>query len=126
MNMETRMPASASAATMGFRRLCWPMQSMPPSVVRSSRFSGTMQAAWGLCLQRDGQHLVGGGHFQIERNVQLARQARDIVVADMAAVFAQMGGDAVGAGRLRQHARRAPDRDCRRRARCARWRRDRC
>ena len=50
MNIETRMPASASAATMGFRRANWPTTSMPPSVVRSSRFSGTMQAACGRAL----------------------------------------------------------------------------
>ncbi len=47
MNSETRMPASPSAATIGCRRLCWPAASMPPSVVRSSRRSGTMQAACG-------------------------------------------------------------------------------
>ena len=58
-------------------RLCWPAASMPPSVVRSSRFSGTMQAACGLCLQRDGQHLVGRRHFQIERRSSArARAAR--------------------------------------------------
>ena len=34
-------------------------------------------------LERDGQHLVGGGHFQIERNAQVALERGDIRVARM-------------------------------------------
>ena len=48
--------------------------------------------------ERDREHLVGRRHFEIERLGDLGLQARDIVVADMAAVLPQMGGDAVGAG----------------------------
>ena len=43
-------------------------------------------------------HLLGRRHFEIERLVDLRLQPRDVVVADMAAVLAQMRGDAVGAG----------------------------
>ena len=53
-------------------------------------------------LERDGDHLVGRRHFEIERLVDLGLQPRDVVVADMAAVLAQMRGDAVGAGRDRE------------------------
>ena len=102
MNMETRMPAAASALTMGFSRVSWPTHV-------DAAFGGALLAllrhdAGGMrpVLERDGQHLVGRRHFQIERNVQLARQPRDVVVGDMAAILAQMRGDAVGAGRLRQ------------------------
>ncbi len=48
-----------------------------------------------LGLERDGDHLVGRRHFEIERLVDFRLQPRDVVVADVAAVFAQMRGDAV-------------------------------
>ena len=53
-------------------------------------------------LERDGEHFLGRRHFEIERLVDLGLQPRDVVVADMAAVLAQMRGDAVGAGRDRE------------------------
>jgi hypothetical protein len=59
-----------------------------------------------LVPERDLEHRFGRRHFEIERHRQLARQARDVVVGDVAAVLAQMGGDAVGAG-LGGHARGA-------------------
>ena len=46
-------------------------------------------------LQRDREHLVGRGHLQVERHGQAGRQPRDIVVGDVAAILAQMRGDAV-------------------------------
>jgi hypothetical protein len=74
--------------------------------------------------QRDGEHLVGRRHLEVERDGQLG-QPLDIVVADMAPVLAQMRGDAVGArlGRDQRGAHRigiAP------RAHCGRSRHDRC
>ena len=51
-----------------------------------------------LMPERDAQHLVAGRHFQIERRVHLPAQADDIVVGDVAAILAQVRGDAVGAG----------------------------
>ncbi len=47
--------------------------------------------------QRDGEHLVGRRHLQIERAGQLALEARDVIVGDVAAVLAQVRRDAVGA-----------------------------
>ena len=47
--------------------------------------------------QRDRQHLVGRRHLQVERDRQRRRQPRDVVVGDVAAVLAQVRGDAVGA-----------------------------
>ena len=99
MNSETRMPASPELARSTARSVSrCPAASSPPSVVRSSRRSGTMQAACGLMPERDVEHLAGRRHLEIERLVDVGLQPRNVVVADMAAVLAQMGGDAVGAG----------------------------
>ena len=49
-------------------------------------------------LERDRHHLVGRRHLEIERLGDLGLEPRDVVIADVAAVFAQMRGDAVGAG----------------------------
>ena len=57
-------------------------------------------------LQGDRQHLFRRRHLQIERDVQFRPQPFDVVIGDVAAVFAQMRGDAVGAG-LRRQDRRA-------------------
>ncbi len=48
--------------------------------------------------QGDRQHLVGRGHFEVERDGQLGGQAGDVVVGDVAPVLAEMRGNAVGAG----------------------------
>ena len=56
----------------------------------------------GTVAQGDGLHLGRRGHFQVQGDVQPVGQARDVGVRDMAAVFPQMGGDAVGTGLLRQ------------------------
>ncbi len=54
MNSDTRMPAAAQSARRPARACsCWPATSSPPSVVRSSRRSGTRQAACGRGLERD-------------------------------------------------------------------------
>ena len=52
--------------------------------------------------QRDREHLVGGGHLEVERPGQLALEAGDVGIGDVAAILAQVRGDAVGAGRDRQ------------------------
>ncbi len=49
-------------------------------------------------LDRDRDHLVGGRHFEVERLADLRLEARDVVVADVPPILAQMRGDAVGAG----------------------------
>src|SRR5947209_5792918 len=46
-------------------------------------------------LQRDIDHLAGRRHFEIERLGELRLQARDIVVANMTAIFAQMRRDTI-------------------------------
>jgi hypothetical protein len=66
--------------------------------VRSARRSGTRQAACGRRPHRDVGHLRRCRHFEIERLVDLGLEPRDVVVADVAAILAQMRGDAVGAG----------------------------
>jgi hypothetical protein len=53
----------------------------------------------GLGEQRDGGHLRGCRHLEIERLGDLGLEAGDVVVADMAAILAQMRRDAVGPGR---------------------------
>lgn len=46
---------------------------------------------------RDFQHLVRRRHFEIERPRQLVLETRDVGIRDVAAIFAQVRGDAVGA-----------------------------
>ena len=52
--------------------------------------------------ERYGEHLVGGGHLEVERPRQLALEPGDVFIGNVAAVLAQMRGDAVGAGLHRQ------------------------
>ena len=102
MNSDTRMPASLSLATTGVKLIVLAGGIEPA-------FGGALGALlrhqadrMRLGLERDGDHLGGRRHFEIERLVDLGLQPRDVVVADMAAVLAQMRGDAVGAGRDRE------------------------
>ncbi len=98
MNSDTRMPAPRSLRDAG---------------ASCSRCAGDVEAAFGGALlaplrhqaggmrprlDRDRDHLVGRRHFEVERLGDLGLQARDVVVADMPAILAQMRGDAVGAG----------------------------
>ena len=46
-----------------------PPRPARPSVVRSSRFSGTMQAACGLWRKRNRKHFAGGCHFEVQGQV---------------------------------------------------------
>ena len=50
-------------------------------------------------LDRDRHHLVGRRHLEIQRFLDLGLEPRDVVVADVAAILAQMRGDAIRAGR---------------------------
>jgi hypothetical protein len=104
MKQETRMPASARRRTTGAMVLWPPATSSPPSVVRSSRRSGTRQAA---CGRWAGRWPPSRGHRHLEVERPAARGGRwrrgvDVGVGDVPAVFAQVGGDAVGAGGQRQ------------------------
>jgi hypothetical protein len=51
-----------------------------------------------LVAQRNRQHLLRRSHLQIERQVDLAAQPIYVVVRDMPAILAQMGGDAIDTG----------------------------
>ena len=58
------MPAAARSAAIGASVANWPAASRPPSVVRSSRFSGTMHAACGRW--RSAIATVGASQSQID------------------------------------------------------------
>ena len=48
----------------------------------------------------DGEHFVGAGHLEIEDGRHRCGESLDVVVLNVAAIFAQVRGDAVGAGAL--------------------------
>jgi len=66
-------------------------------VVRSVRFSGHQAAGVRPQAQRDVEQLFGRRHFEIERLGNRRLEAEHVVVADVAAILAQVRGDAVGA-----------------------------
>ena len=45
----------------------------------------------------DAHHFLGRRHFEIERLGEFSPQPRDVVIADVASIFAQMRRDSVGA-----------------------------
>ena len=47
-------------------------------------------------------HLIRSGAFEIQRDAKARFQCGDVAVADMAAVFTQVGGDAIRTGRFSQ------------------------
>ena len=75
-------------------------------MVRSSRRSGTMQAACGLWASAMVEHFLGRRHLEVQRQIDLGHQPVDVGVRDMAPVLAQMRGDPVGS-RLGGDMRRA-------------------
>ena len=113
MNSETRMPASRRRRTTGREALWPPTTSRPPSVVTSSRRSGTRQAAWGRW--RSAMATISAvtaiSKFSGRRGLRTsAVRASMSASRDVAAILAQVGGDAVGAGARWPSRRRAPDR----------------
>ena len=75
-------------------------------------FFGDKADRVGFQTQHDRGHLIGRGAFEVQGNADACLQRLHIGVADVAAVFAQMGGDAVsargfgqqgGAQRVRPH-----------------------
>ena len=89
-------------------RASWPAMSSPPSVVTSCRPSGTSIAISGFSAQAIADHLVGGRHLEVELDVRELAQPPHVLVLDVAAVLAQVHGDAVGAAQVRLD--RRPDR----------------
>ena len=98
MNSETWMPARLSSATNGVSVPTWlgdveaafGGELLPPL--------GHEAAGMRARVKRDRQHLRRHRHFEIERRELGGGEPSDVVVADMAAVLAQMRGDVVGAG----------------------------
>ena len=119
-------PASRSGAMKWARRFSSRATSRPPSVVRSSRRSGTRQTACGRWRSAIACISSVAAISRLSGSVSSAISAVDVGVGDVAAVLAQVRGDAVGAGRLGELARRGPGRDTGRRGRSARSRRGRC
>ena len=98
MNSDTRMPASLSLAMNGCRRVVLAGDVEPA-------FGGQLLAPlrhqahrMRFGRERNPQHVVGRRHLEIQRLGDFGLQPRHVLVADVAAVFAQMRGDAVGAG----------------------------
>ena len=101
MNSDTRIPLPRARLTPGASASRWPATSSPPSVVRSSRRSGTRQAACGRCASAIATISSVAAISRLS-GLSISRlQPRDVVVADVATILAQMRGDAVGAGRDR-------------------------
>ena len=97
---STLIFASRSRSHSGSPRAVPPaMASRPPSVVRSSRRSGTSvttrQERDAFC-NRD--HLVGCRHLQVDRARDGAPQPNDVVVGDVTTILAKVRRDPVRAG----------------------------
>ena len=102
MNSETRMPARLK---LGNERLqvVVAADDVEPALGRALGALFRHQAAGvRLDAQGDVEHLVGRRHLEIERLGDRRLQPLHVVVADVAAILAQMRGDAVGAGLDRQ------------------------
>ena len=99
MNSETRMPAVfRSRDDTREVSLAPPATSRPPSVVRSSRRSGTRQHAWGKWRSAMASISSVAAISRLSGSVSSRLEPRDVLVGDVAAVLAQVRGDAVGAG----------------------------
>jgi hypothetical protein len=55
--------------------------------------------------QRDIKHFRGCRHLQVQGQIDSVDQSFDIVIADVAPIFAQMSGYAIGAGASRRKCR---------------------
>ena len=67
-------------------------------MVRSSRFSGTRQQACGTWRSAMASISSVAAISRLSGRVSSRLEARDVVVGDVAAILAQVRGDAVGAG----------------------------
>ena len=98
MNSDTRMPAPTQLARPP-ARAARAARDVEPAL-GGALLAALRHQAGGMRprLDRDRDHLVGRRHFEVERLGDLRLEARDVVVADVPAILAQMRGDAVGAG----------------------------
>ena len=104
-NRDTRTPAAPRRSTIGPRMPIPPAASRPPSVVTSSRRSGTMQAACGNSFSANASISPVAAISRLSGSGTSVFSRANVVVADVPAVLAQMGGDSVGAGLRRQQCR---------------------
>jgi hypothetical protein len=51
----------------------------------------------GTVAKRDLDHFIGRRHFKVQRQGRRGHDPLNVCIADMAAVFAQMGGNSVAA-----------------------------
>ena len=125
MNSDTRMPCCGEPRDTRPRPCFWPATSRPPSVVSSSRRSGTKQQSAGRCLIGELEHRVRHGHLEIHARLHRAQQHLEVARLDVAAILAQMHGDAVRARLAPRSTRPRRDRGSACRALAAASRRDR-
>ena len=95
-------------------------------MVISARFSGTRQQSCGRTPTAIVHHLVGQSHLEVHARLQQRPQRVHVAILDVAAVFAQVQRDVVGAGLLGQQRGMHGIRITARGAPGAPWRRDRC
>ena len=98
MNSDTRMPASFKPRDERRQRIV--LADHVEAALGGELLAALRHQAHRVRLgrKRDPQHVLGRRHLEIQRLRDLGLQPRHVVVADVAAVLAQMRGDAVGAG----------------------------
>ena len=87
-----------SGATSGAKVMCSPATSRPPSVVHLLARSGTRQAACGRWRSAIASISSVAAISKLSGSPISRLSALDVGVGDVAAILAQVGGDAVGAG----------------------------
>ena len=103
MNRLTSIPASCSVFTIGRTWTLLSTTSSPPSVVISSRRSGTSVTWSGLAVSARWVISCVVAISRLRRVPTIWRSTCDVAVVDVAAVAAQVHGDAVGPAHLGQH-----------------------
>ena len=88
---------------MGFSWTLFSTTSSPPSVVSSSRRSGTSVTCWGFTVRAMRTISWVAGHLHVQPRLHDLAQDLDVAVLDVPAVGAQVDGDAVGSRQLGQH-----------------------
>jgi len=107
MNSETRMPASRRRGDHRLQVVVLAGRVEPALGRPFLALLGHDAGGMGAVAQRDADHLLGRGHLEVERHLELAHQAFNVAVDDVPAILAQMGGDAVGAAASAMRAARS-------------------
>jgi hypothetical protein len=98
INSETRIPASRRAGIAHFVALARHVQTAFGGHFLTFFRHQAAEVRFGLTGDR--QHLFGDRHLKIHAGIQRLAQDTHIAIGNMATVFAQMHGNAVGAGLL--------------------------